>query len=117
MVNLVYKVLSASAWTEAEQAGFFIGSADDCRDGFIHLSTGPQLARILLKFFTRRDDLVLVTYEAASLGAALRWETSGSGQTYPHYYGQLPVAAAVSVQPLTLGDDGIHILPGDMNGC
>lgn len=114
MPKRVYKVCATEAWIAAEQTGFFIGSTDDVRDGFIHLSSAGQLAGTLRKHFPNASGLLLLAFDADSLSPALRLEASPSGQIYPHLYGSLPVAAACQSWPLPLDAAGIHILPGDL---
>jgi uncharacterized protein (DUF952 family) len=41
------------------------------------------------------------------LQAHLKWEASRGGALFPHYYGALPVDAAVWVRALRLNGDGI----------
>ncbi len=48
---------------------------------------------------------------ASALGAALKFEVSRGGALFPHLYGELPLAAVLKVEPLPLGDDGLHIFP------
>jgi uncharacterized protein (DUF952 family) len=111
----VYKICPAADWEAAARLGQYAGSADDHRDGFIHLSTGAQVARTLGKHFAGREGLLLVAFDAESLGAGLRYEGSAGGTLYPHLYGLLPTAAAHRVMPLPLGPDGRHILPEDVS--
>jgi uncharacterized protein (DUF952 family) len=99
-VTRVYKILSAADWAAAEAQGRFEGSADDRRDGFIHLSAEDQWAETARKWFAGRDDLLLVAFEAESLGPGLKWEPSRGGALFPHLYGPLPTAAAVHRRPL-----------------
>lgn len=114
MDKLVYKVCPMLDWQQATRAGNYAGSADDARDGFIHLSTREQLAGTIEKHFRGRDGLVLVALDAAQLGAALRYEASRGGALFPHLYAHLPVSAALSVTPLPLGADGVPQLPQDL---
>jgi uncharacterized protein (DUF952 family) len=93
----IYKVCTANEWAEAVAAGAFRGSDADRRDGFIHLSTGPQLAETLRRHFAGRRDLVRVAFDADALGPGLRWEPSRGGDLFPHLYGELPVALAREV--------------------
>lgn len=76
MPSVIYKVCSRAAWEEACRSGAFAGSADDLRDGFIHLSSGPQVAGTLAKFFAGHADLVLVAVDPGRVSASLRWEAS-----------------------------------------
>ena len=111
----VYKVLNDTAWDEACRQGAFAGSADDVRDGFIHLSAAHQLAGTVAKYFRGRADLVLVAFDSAALGAALTWEPSRGGNLFPRLYAALPTAAALWTRPLPLGDDGVPALPQDLS--
>ena len=107
----IYKVLPRPEWEAAVAAGAYAGSADDRRDGYIHLSTATQLAGTLAKYFRDLPDLVLVAFDAASLGSELRWETSRGGALFPHLYAPLPAGQSLWQKPLPLGADGVPILP------
>lgn len=107
----IYHLASADDWRVAEAAGRYDGSPDDLRDGFIHFSTAAQVARSAAKFRAGHPNLLLLWVDADILGAALRWERSGSGDTYPHLYAPLSPAAVRRVDPLPLGSDGRHAFP------
>lgn len=83
------------------QAGAYRGSADDVRDGFIHLSAESQVEVTLRRHFAGQSDLVLVAFDASTLGEALRWEPSRDGALFPHLYGPLSPALALSVTPVS----------------
>lgn len=110
----VYKVFTDVQWDAARAAGVADGSPDDLRDGFIHLSAADQVAETLARHFTGRAGLVLVRFEAAALGPALRWEPSRNGALFPHLYGRLDIALAQAVWPLALDAAGAHILPQEL---
>lgn len=116
MSVVIYKVVSTDEWRGAQAAGTYHGSADDLRDGFIHLSTADQLAGTLAKHFSGQDGLGLVAVDAAALGDKLIWEPSRGGDVFPHLYAPLPVAAALWTQSLPLKADGSHALPDDLSG-
>jgi uncharacterized protein (DUF952 family) len=107
----VYKICPDSALQEARTCGRFEGLADDRRDGFIHLSTASQVAGTLAKYFAGRRGLVLLAVDPERLGERLRWETSRGGELFPHLYGPLELEHVISVQPLSLQEDGSHRLP------
>jgi uncharacterized protein (DUF952 family) len=107
----IFKVCAAVEWREAETKGFYEGSADDRRDGFIHFSTLTQLAGTLAKHFPGRDDLVLVAVQAEALGDALKWEPSRGGALFPHLYAALPMKAVLWVRPLLRDEHGGYLLP------
>jgi uncharacterized protein (DUF952 family) len=111
MAEPVYKICPEAALQEARRCGRFDGSADDARDGFIHLSAGHQVAGTLAKYFAGQRDLVLVAVDPERLGERLRWEKSRGGDLFPHLYGPLDLAHVISVEALTLQEDGSHHLP------
>ncbi len=97
-MTLVYKLLRAAEWQAFDASGEFAGSADDVRDGFIHLSTAGQVAGTRAKYFAGVDT-VCVTLDAAALGDALKWEASRGGALFPHLYRALVRADIVAVEP------------------
>ncbi len=108
---MIYKVCFAEAWRDAQRAGVLRGTADDLRDGYIHLSTADQLAGTLAKHFCGQRDLVLLAVDAAAVGANLRWEAARGGALFPHLYGELDASAVASVHPIWLGHNAQHVLP------
>ncbi len=108
---LIYKIADGAAWRTALAAGAYAGSADDLRDGFVHLSAAHQVAGTLAKHFAGRADLVIAAVETDRLGDTLKWEVSRGGDKFPHLYEPLPVIAVAWWRPLPLGGDGAHVLP------
>ena len=99
-MSLIYKILPRAEWEAACAVGEFAGSAIDVKDGFIHFSASDQWPETLQKHFAGRGDLLLVAVEAAALGPQLKWEVSRGGALFPHLYGALPTALAVTVAPI-----------------
>jgi len=97
-LSLLFKICAADDWSAAVAKGAYEGSADDRRDGFIHLSAADQLPRTLEAHFADETHLVLVAFEAAALGSGLKWEPSRAGDLFPHLYGPLPASAALWVR-------------------
>ena len=114
MDRTIYKVCSEADWAAALRLGRYEGSADDRRDGYIHLSTGAQLAATLAKHFSGQPDLVLLAIAVADLGDRVKWEPARGGALFPHLYGPLEAGAAQTVTRLAIGPDGCHDLPKDL---
>lgn len=95
----IFKILPRAAWDQALAAGRFDGSAVDLRDGFIHFSAADQLAETARRHFADEGDLMVLTVDADSLGAALRWEPSRGGALFPHLYAALDCDAVVDARP------------------
>lgn len=110
-VPTIYKICPASAWREAERQGAYQGSADDARDGYIHLSTATQVPGTAAKYFAGQKGLFLVAVDAGALGDSLKWEPARGGELFPHLYGELDFNAVISVTDLPLRSDGSHTIP------
>ena len=95
----------------AQDVGRYGGSSQDRADGFIHFSAADQVVDSAARHRAGQAGLVLLTVEAAALGAALKWEPSRRGLLFPHLYGDLPLSAVSRVDDLPLGADGRHVFP------
>lgn len=109
---VIYKIATVAQWRAAEAAGVFKGAPIDLADGYIHFSTGTQVAETLAKHFAGQLELLLVSIESDRLGAALRWEVSRGGELFPHLYATLPVNSVLAVHKIPVGLDGRHVLDG-----
>ena len=105
----VFKVVPAPLWQDALRSGVFIGSSDDMRDGFVHLSTAEQLPGTLAKYFRDQNNLLIIAFASADLATTLKWEASRGGMLFPHVYGEIPVSLALWQKPLPLGADGVPV--------
>jgi uncharacterized protein (DUF952 family) len=106
----IYKLLPAADWRSAKEAGIFLGSPVDLADGFIHFSTGPQAPETARRYFRDQPDLLIVGFEAETLGPGLKWEPSRGGDLFPHLYGPLDPAHAVESRTVALDAEGVPIL-------
>lgn len=84
----IFKIFRADEWEGFQQSGQFAGSADDLRDGFIHLSTATQLAGTVARHFAGEKGLIAAEL-ALDGDPALRWEASRDGALFPHLYRRL----------------------------
>lgn len=111
----IYHICRREEWRAAKTAGAYGGSSQDAADGFIHFSSAAQLVKSAAKHRAGQDGLVLLRVDPVKLGTALKWEASRGGHLFPHLYGLLPVAAVIQAYDLTLGPDGRHVFPADLN--
>jgi uncharacterized protein (DUF952 family) len=105
-----YHMASRADWAAAEATGYYAGSTDDRRDGFIHFSTAGQVAESAAKHRAGQSDLLLIVVLEDST-SPWRWETARGGQLFAHLYATLPVKSVVGVHELPLGEDGLHVFP------
>ena len=104
-MSIVYKICDTAIWDAARTKGAFSGAGIDLEDGFIHFSTASQVEETARRHFRNRSGLVLVAVDTDGLDIA--WEPSRGGDLFPHLYGDLPVASAISVRPLVCDDEGV----------
>lgn len=93
---IVFKILRADEWSVFTERGAFYGSADDLRDGFIHLSTGEQLEGTLAKHFADAKSVVVAAVRTA--GLPIKMEESRDNLRFPHLYGTLKLQDLISFQ-------------------
>lgn len=116
MASPIFHMCRADEWQVAQAAGRYDGSSQDRSDGFIHFSTAVQLPESAARHRTGQTGLLLLTVDPDACGDALKWEASRGGQLFPHLYGPLLSAAVMRVDPLPLGDDGLHVMPAHVAG-
>jgi uncharacterized protein (DUF952 family) len=103
---LVYHLVTPDAW----QTGGEEYRADSlAAEGFIHCSFGPQVAAAGNKFYSGKQDLLLLHIDPDQLTSPLRVEPSGSGELFPHIYGPINRSAVLLVEPLRRGAGGLWI--------
>ena len=96
-MKLIYKIASVSLWRKAQDKGRFDGAPVDATAA---------------KYFSGKDDLLLIAVDTKRLGDGLRFEPSRGGVLFPHLYSALPLDAVVWAKPLLLRLDGGHDFAG-----
>ncbi len=107
---MIYKIFRADEWAAFEAAGETTGAPIDLEDGYIHISTGAQVAETVFKYFSKVEGLKILALDPDTLGEALKWEPSRGGDLFPHLYRALKMEDIVWVKPLPHGVDG-HVFP------
>lgn len=108
---LIYKIFRADEFQGFTRQGYSAGAPVDLADGYIHLSTGTQVAETLSRHFAGEAGLHLLALDSDKL-SDLKWEPSRGGQLFPHLYRDLRAEDVLWSRPLTLGPEG-HIT-GDL---
>jgi uncharacterized protein (DUF952 family) len=100
----IYKLMPAALWQDFQQTGQFLGSPDDVRDGYIHLSTAAQVRGTFEKYFAEQENVYLLTISVSATDTALRYEPSRANQLFPHLYRALMLS---EVQHAVLVDQNV----------
>lgn len=107
---MIYKIFLAAEWAAFEAAGETLGAPVDLADGYVHISTGAQVAETVFKYFNNVEGLRILALDPETLGDALKWEPSRGGALFPHLYRALRMEDVVWTKPLPL-NGGEHVFP------
>lgn len=107
----IYKILRRDEFRQFLHDGRTPGAPIDVADGYVHFSTGAQVAETAAKHFVSVDGLWLLAADADGLGSALRWEPSRGGALFPHLYRELRLDDLLWARELPL-IDGRHRFDG-----
>lgn len=67
-------------------------------EGLVHCSWGRQVAGTLAKHFSGATAVRALELDPGRIGSpVVEEDTSGTGQTFPHVYAAIPVAAVVTI--------------------
>ena len=69
--DVVYRIIAASEWLAAKDAGAYVGTALDEKDGYIHCSTAKQVVGTLGRYFKGKTGLAVLVVGECSQWASL----------------------------------------------
>ena len=107
---VIYKIFRADEYATFERAGETLGAPIDLADGYVHISTGAQVAETAAKYFAGVEGLMLLALDSEALGDDLTWEPSRGGALFPHLYRPLRTADVLWATPLPCDGAG-HLFP------
>jgi uncharacterized protein (DUF952 family) len=109
-----YKILTNKQWEKAQETGYIRLPMDE-KDGFIHLSTAPQLAATLSFFFEDHEKLILLELKQHLFKESLVFEApfpkDSRSTPFPHLYSELKVSQIFKVWEI---ERGAFILPKEI---
>lgn len=110
--DALYKIVPAQNYTPENQDDSVKLTPLDLESGFIHVSFGNQVEKILQKFFKGSKDIILLELNPQILqqhGLEVRKEQNkAGGDFFPHIYGvqKIPANAVTSVIKVIENADG-----------
>lgn len=107
----LYHLVLRSAWETKPGEDYRADSLET--EGFIHCSYAHQVASSANRFYTRADNLLVLTIDKALLASPLREEPASSGELFPHIHGPLNRDAVVSVRPMKRDGAGMWVFSKD----
>ena len=109
-LEYIFKIIEKDEWQKFKKFGKYNGSVKDIKDGYIHFSEEDQVPATLRKYYTNKDNLVLLKVNAFKLEHLL-WEQASNGDMYPHLYSPLDIKSVEDEFDLSLNEEGVHELP------
>lgn len=89
---------SLARWEAAQDSGA-LAAPSLATEGFLHCAFADQVGGVIERHWRGAGEIMALTLDPQLLAGRLHVERSaGSGQDYPHLYGELPLAAVLSAQ-------------------
>ena len=107
----VYHLSRKKDLDASSKVDFYIPSAEDTNDGFVHFSTAKQLAISAKKHRNGEKDIFLVEVDANLIVDDLKWEPARNGEYFPHLYGPFLKKYVTRLTAIPIDDSGTHLLP------
>ncbi|MBT6961023.1 MAG: DUF952 domain-containing protein [Rhodospirillaceae bacterium] len=88
--NWLYHIAERGVWDTQSEATTYVPDAY-ADEGFVHLSYAEQLQGTAHRYYTGRDDLVVLRLSPEHLGGDVVAENLLGGETlFPHFYSPIP---------------------------
>ena len=97
---MIFHICTRKLWEVARKDGVYRGDTL-LSEGYIHCSKEEQVPGVFEQIFKGRRGLVLLCIDEDKVRAEIKWESSGSGEVYPHIYGELNIDAVSEVIELS----------------
>ena len=96
----IYHIATREAWVQAQATGQYeVPSLRE--EGFIHCSMEEQVPQVVERFYSDRNDLVLLRIDSGKLVSQLVYEWAPSMEaTFPHVYGPINTDSVTEVRPI-----------------
>ena len=97
----LYHLATAAEWERYRETGLIDPPSLET-EGFVHCSWGHQVAGTVAKHFDGTSKLLALRIAPSLLGDSevLEEDSYGSGQSFPHCYGPIPVEAVIEARSL-----------------
>jgi uncharacterized protein (DUF952 family) len=92
----IYHVILPADWEAAKSAAFYEPPGLET-EGFIHCSFDDQIDGVLARYYSGAGTVCILKIDVNRLSSRLVNEPSTLGESFPHVYGPIDVAAVVDV--------------------
>ena len=93
----IYHITTQEEWKIAKEQGFYTAPSLDS-EGFIHCSEAGQVAGVLERYYSGKNNLVKLVLDPEKLNAPLKYELAPSvNEKFPHIFGSINLDAVKEV--------------------
>ncbi len=112
-MNTILHITQRKEWEAAKNIGLY-QSDSLATEGFIHCSTIDQVVGSANRFFTGKQDLIVLSIATDLVKAKIVYEGADPNNLFPHIYGRLNTDAVTKITNLSTDLNGLFILPTDL---
>ena len=114
MRETIFHIADRAAWAAVRRTRRY-EPPSLATEGFIHCSSAAQVVVVANRWYRDQAPLLVLAIDVAAVADILVDEESEPGETFPHLYGALPVAAVRAEREWPAGADGrFEALPADL---
>lgn len=106
----IFHIALKEKWTKSRSTGQYSEESLQS-EGFIHCSTAEQVVDTANKHFKGQSDLVLLSINTSDIVSVIVYESTGSGEEYPHIFGPINHDAVKEVIEFPTSGDGTFAFP------
>ena len=106
----IFHIAPKEKWTTSRPRGQYSDESLQS-EGFIHCSAAEQVVDTANKHFKGQSDLVLLSIDTSDIVSVIAYESSGSGEEYPHIFGPINHDAVREIIDFPASRDGTFALP------
>lgn len=96
LLQMIYHITTEKEWAVYDDKAEYAPAAFE-KEGFIHASRLSQLEGVLQRYYSGRNDLLLLRIDERKLECDLIYEPSTNKELFPHVYGKVNKDAIVEV--------------------
>ncbi|GIU82881.1 MAG: DUF952 domain-containing protein [Acidobacteria bacterium] len=94
---LIYHVVLPKVWEEFKDKVEYEAQSLKV-EGFIHCSYKYQLEKVLERYFSEAEKVIILSINPHRLNAKVVIEPSTDGEFYPHVYGKINLSAVTKIE-------------------
>jgi uncharacterized protein (DUF952 family) len=105
--NFVYHLATPEQWAAAQERGVY-EHPSLAMEGFIHTSTVAQIEKTANRYYLSFPSLFILYVRIDEVPHPLIFESSSSGEMFPHIYGPIPLKAITRAREVKRTEQGIY---------